>query len=318
MKTFLLTAAISTFASSLFAQGQGGSSGNPFAGLQIELDRIQWTYRTDTPSMTPDEAHQLAGRLSQMSGVELQYDSSRDEDGRMMYGAANDRSTLLDINLRSRGFLFNAGYGDMRGEEDTPRLPKNKKRILGKATQHLRTLGLLPEPKDMFVEHIGGLNMSVVREDGSTSDYRKLVSVRLGRTTDIQNTQGPGSRILVQLGTAGRLRGMVFEWEHFASQQLEDHEKIPAAEVKRLSMLRMNDVTRNALRKRITEVDVVFFDDGYGVLEPAIHVVATIVLQDNEGNKFTNPFDFYVPVPTAPKGYYPFLEDQGIPAPDAD
>ena len=61
----------------------------------------------------------------------------------------------------------------------------------------------------------------------------------------------------------------------------------------------------------VEKADLVLFDDGRGVVEPAIYVVAAAQYEGPEraGGSVRIPVDFYIPVLLESEGYYPFHQD---------
>lgn len=320
-KNVLLTTLFTLLpATTLLAQGGPGkgSSDNPFAGLREKIEAIDSTFTTNTQRMSENEGFDLAHRLEQKSGATLVLDDNRGDQDHMVFFDPQDRSAILEIDLRSRGFLYNSGMNPLRFEGETPNLPKDPERARELARAHLSDLGLLPAQRQLRFDRVGGLAMAVVHEDGSTAQFEKLVSVRFGRVHGDVDTEGPGSRIVVQLGKDGRLQGLVWQWEKFDRRAVTESDKIPVETLARFVGLRMQDVTKLAIQREVKVAEVVYFDDGEGRTEPAVHVVAELTFEDPRGGVYQNPFDFYLPILRQTKALFPFVEDRNVPDPARD
>lgn len=322
MKTPSIAALLfASMAPALAAQGGSGSQ-DPFAGLDQALASVNRTFASDQAPLTDADAHALAAKIEALSGIDLSFSAQRSTAKEAVYLNDQDASSILEINLRNGAFLFNAGMDGLRRDEDTPRLPRED-RAEEVARRRLRELDLLPGGVNLRVDHIGGIDMAVHRQDGTNESFRKLVTVRFSRVEDEFQVVGPGGRIKVTLGTDGVLRGLVRDWEHYSARNLRHAEKLRAEEIEQLAIQQVAVIAPGAASKTIESAEIVYFEDGFGVKEPAVRVVAELtfvsVRSDGKGTtEIRNPYDFYVPVLRSPKAYYPHLQDRGIPPPSAD
>jgi len=325
MKTSLLTLAVLACSSiSLAMQGAPGSGDgqDPFAGLGEDIARVRVTFESSQAPWTPADGFQLASELSSRSGTDLTLDPDRSSQHRMVFVNGGDRSAILDIDLVARAFLFNAGMDGYRGENDTPNLPDRRRAPLV-ARQILESPGMLPPERQLELAHIGGLNMAVHREDGTDDEYRKLVTVRFERRAGDTPVLGPGGRIIVRLGEDGRLRGLIRHWEKLEAASVDAEDKRTLLEIQQIAALQLSMIALDAVDKKLESAELVYFSDGFGVMEPAIHLVAQLTFVSPIGDSgreavIENPYDFYIPLLRAPMAYYPFMEDQGIPEPPRD
>ena len=310
-----------------FVAALGGASfaadgANPFEGLQEEMDRARFVYET-TPEnrLGGPDVDKLALDIMRAARITMRR-ATGPNDTLTVFRHATDASALIEIEPATGALLFNRGYDELRGDNSTPGLVKGAA-ATEIAKGQLRQLGLLPEDaQELRLEHIGGVNMGVHRPDGTTELFEKLTTIRFGRTIDGLAVQGPGGRLIVHLGTRGSLNGVVRNWQTFQERPLATSDKLSALEVQNLAMQRLSQSSA-AVERQIDSAQVVLYDDGDGVMEPAVHVMATITLEGpmtlENGMKvtkrFENPVDFYIPLAREPQALFPFIKDKLAEAP---
>ena len=290
-------------------------SEDPFAGLQDQISSVHFTFTADQEPLTDVQVGKLSGDLFDATGVAMKR-FQMVEEGRMLFTTEQDPSAVFDLDRVSGDFLFNKGYAEFYGQNDTPNLP-DASVAPDVAKGLLANLGLLPKAtNELTIDHIGGINMGARNEDGSVHEFKKLVTVRFGRQIDGTPVVGPGSRIVVRLGKDGELAALIRNWSPLQRQPLAANERLNLAEVQQLAKLRLQGVEAKTLSKDIVSAEVVLFDDGKGVIEPAVRVIATLtieqVLEGAVGNResriIENPYDFFIPLSRNPQAVFPFMK----------
>jgi len=91
-------------------------------------------------------------------------------------------------------------------------------------------------------------------------------------------------------------------------------------EIRRVIERRLLRTADQAGRITVQKAELVLFDDGRGVIEPAIYVVAAAQYPGPEraDGDVEIPIDFYVPVLLKSMGYYPFRQDAEAQWPGSD
>lgn len=283
-------------------------------------EQALYTYREDKKELiNARKAEQIAKKLlvytnsyGNFSGFEQDKVNSR-----LLYRSNFDSTATFEINTRTGEFLFDKGIGpyDVRG--DTSNLPDEKEAVRI-AKQHLNNLGLLPSEEELEVSHVGGLGMSVLNNDGTTSDYKKQVTVYFSRK--INNVPVVGaSRIVVDMGSSGELVGLIKNWRKIdksKTKKLSKNEFLDARARYDKMMSGFRGKCSDAKAVKIKQSQLVLYDDGKGVIEPAIFSVADLIVEKkvitrNNGTvvqKSTFFSDEITPLSKNPKAIYPYAE----------
>lgn len=273
-----------------------------------------------TKPISQEQAQKMAEQLVEMKGEKMPFDDVREYDGRFIFTSSENSAAVFDIDLATGAFLFNAGLKKYSSEGFTRGLP-SPKNAPDLAREYLNKLRYLPGNKEeMVLARVGGLGMAAARNGKSSDKYEKLVTVFFRRVLQGVRVQGPGSRIVVHLGEQAALVGLIRNWSEVKAQkvlrnQVKSDELIRHAMQRRL--LKMADQAKEII---VQKVELVLFDDGRGIIEPAIYVVAAARYQGPKRAKgvVEIPVDFYVPVLLEPKGYYPFHKDAEAKWPGSD
>lgn len=270
----------------------------------------------EAEEISRSEGQQISSRLLERARVDLTADPVR-EDGDMYFRSSADPSSMLHIDRSRRSIVFNRGVADLVAPETTPALP-SVEAAPELARQLLAELQLAPErSEELFVEHVGALNMGVEDANGETQVFEKARNVRFGRRLDGLPVLGRGSRISVQLGRQGELRGVMRRWREVSPNSISPGQKFSPQEVGEMIDLRAQTVGQHAKAVRLESTELVLFDDGRGVIEPVIRVVLNLTVESEvsgadgemEKREDVNPFDFFVPVLRKPRAELPFISD---------
>ena len=228
------------------------------------------TYEVKAPLIaSAGAATAVAEHLFELSGQASSVELKQSPSGRFGYVDADDRSASFYYSPATGDITFTRGMQDYTAEMNTPGLPERAEAI-ELAKEYLADLGLLPEHgAEMVVNEVGSLNMSVVREDGTTGDYRKQVSVYFSRQINGVDVVGTGSKMIVHLGTHGELAGLIRRWSEVEATPAAPAAFILSSQVRGRMAAQLDKDWREASEIVAETPRMVIYDDGHGVLEPA-------------------------------------------------
>jgi len=228
------------------------------------------------------------------------------KNGLMLLRNEEDPSALFEMDTRSGSFIYNGGLKEYKKDGSTPNLITGKE-AESIALKHLDKLRLMPNKQELKLVNIGGLNMAVLKSDGSTEVYNKLVTVRYDRILSGLNVMG-ASRIIVHMGTDGKLAGLIFNWGEVVDiKKFEPAELLTEKEIKEILESRLREAAKDAEKIIVQKVDLVLYDDGRGQIEPAYHVQANLFYK-----AYDIPYDYYIPILKKPLAFYPYMETYDI------
>lgn len=254
---------------------------------------------------------ELGHRLGHELGLVFSEEPIKLSSSRLALRDRNDPSSSFEIDLRTGNFLFNAGLSQYRDEATTQGLP-NESELFELAQRVIKSNGLPVDFTNTSIEHIGGINLGVHQDDGGTMIYEKFKTLRLSREINGWPVQGD-SRLVFQFGEKSELNTFVFQWPLHGKLNY-----ISAADLERPQQLIedataiVDEMSANALSAKITTVDLVLYDDGQGLMEPAYHIVLERNLKLDEEITMI-PYDFYLPIRTNPVAFFPQFESSPSP-----
>ena len=258
-----------------------------------------------------EKASEILKKIQPLSGSKLSLDSLSEVDNRLILSSKEDPSAVFDIDTQYGALLYNAGLKQYSDEGNTPGLP-SEELAPNVAQEYLAKLDYAPKLKGELVLHrVGGLGMSVLKDGKSSEPYRKLVTVVYRRNLDGIPVQGRGSRMVVHLGEKANLAGLIRNWPEVKAHKISRDRLKSDKRFYREIMLRLKDMAGQAEKITIHKAELVLFDDGRGMIEPAIHVDAMARYPGPKRNKgiVDIPVDFYVPALSKHAAYYPFQQD---------
>ncbi|HEV7237882.1 MAG TPA: hypothetical protein VGQ36_01475 [Thermoanaerobaculia bacterium] len=264
---------------------------------------------TNTQPMSAADGESLASRIGGYARIQMQRtEAPATRPGAVFYRNDADPSTALTMDLNRGDFLFNKGLRAYQGEAHTADLPASEEEAVRLAAEHLRALDLQLPSGESVLAHFGGVNMAIHRKDGTTSTYRKLITVRYDRRLGGLPVLGD-SRAVLQLGSRGELAALVWDWRPVSGRTARGSELLRASDLRPTIEKRVADVSGDAAKVVVDRQDLVLYDDGT-VIEPAIRVLAqrtyrVRVGKDREPREIVVPFDTIVPVLASPRGSYP-------------
>jgi len=261
-----------------------------------------------TPSDLDSRMRDLAERMGGSAEMPFNTDDvARLDQTRMSMRNSEDPSAVFEYDRRTGNFLFNAGLMKMRDDSSTPDLPRQSE-LAELAQRHLQEFGLDVNTREMNVAHLGGLNMAIPDGNGGSTVFEKLKSVRFERVMDGLPVEGD-TRLIVQLGEGGSLAGMVYQWPNFGrGQEISQRLMADPQDMQQQALETVQAMAADTERAWLTAVDLVLYDDGRGFMEPAYHVVLNRMIDLGEGEPAMIPYDFYLPVLSEPRAFFPFME----------
>ncbi len=212
------------------------------------------------------QAAKMFERAGKSQGIQLKEDGA----GGLIHVNAADPSAHFRVNKKTGDFSFHKGMADYLNSQQTPGLLSGDQAV-AKAKEHLQALGELPDESELVVKHVGGLRMFEADENGEEKVVDKLTTVYFGRKIGDLEVGGPGSKIIVELGANGGLVGVQKRWMALSGGE----EKIPPGslrsrgEVEQAAQGKMRGEFGKAKRIDAESLDLGYYDDGDGNIEPA-------------------------------------------------
>ena len=249
-----------------------------------------------------------AGRLSALNDIRLNQESEfKLGSTRVGYSSDEDPSASFEVDSLTGSFLFNGGLKQYREEKSTPDLPTEGDAV-ELSQMWLQEIGLSPSSEELQIAHVGGLNLAAT--DGKTGSeiFEKLKTVRFSRVLGGLPVHGD-ARIIMQLGESGKLAAMIYQWPEIGERQkLSSRQLVPAEKLQDRARGEIESMSKKALEAKLTEVELVLYDDGLGVMEPAYHMVVERYFDYGDREPVMIPYDFYLPTTLEPQAFYPHME----------
>lgn len=310
MKSLFSRAVLGSLSLSIWALASAAGAEPEVAGLErLELvGKVPGTLHTYFAAPASKELlaqrKQLAEQLGKGAGVGFDGSARGIGESGVRLVSSADPSAAFELDTHTGGFSFNGGLRKYRLEERTPGLP-DPETALALARRHLDALGLKLDPKQVGGLRAGGLNMAVPDGRGGSVIYEKLRSVRIARQIDGLPVEGDG-RVIVQLGAGGALAGLVHQWP--ALEKAVPVELGDTREIRKGALAEILKVSQRAVRAQLSTVELVLYDDGRGVIEPAYHFVVERDFDHDDGELTRIPYDFYLSTAAKPLAHYPHDE----------
>jgi hypothetical protein len=246
-------------------------------------------------------------QLSKISGTRFDGEFRPLGDTRISMRSPDDASASFEIDIITGSFLFNAGLNNYRKERSSEGLP-DEGATESLALRVLDELGLKVDNAELKLAHIGGLNMGVTDGTGGTKIFEKFKTVRFSRVLDGLPVDGD-TRILMQFGEESALSSVVYQWPQVESaRRLSTKELRDSKEMRDSATKELLSFAKKAVSSRLTQVDLVLYDDGQGTIEPAYHVVLERQMDFGDLEPTMIPYDFYLPVTSEPTAIFPYME----------
>jgi hypothetical protein len=265
-------------------------------------------YTTAKP--TQEDVERLietSAKLAGAAGIQLSEKMGRLGENRIAFRGEKDPSASFEIDQITGNFIFNSGLNQYREEETTKNLPREGE-LEGLAFKALEQFGLNADIKQLAIEHVGGLNMGVTDGSGGTLIYEKLKTVRFDRVLGGIPVNGE-SRLVMHFGQDAALSGLIYQLPTIEQARPLPTDLVEEPEfMKELALEELESMAKKAERSKLTSVELVLYDDGKGVIEPAYHIVLERFIDDGNRDLVMIPYDFYVPVSRKPQAFFPSME----------
>lgn len=276
-------------------------------------------YTARTPSAKDIAARMATSkRFAELSRVSFSEKPALLEDNRLALIGTEDSSASFEVDRLTGNFLFESGMSKYSGDYSTPNLPKDSQ-LEKLAMRTLEQYRLKVDPNELKVAHIGGLNMSAANGKDKPEIYEKLKTIRYERVLNGLTVMGD-SRLVMHFGEQAELAGLIFQLPVIESAQKLPPKLIRTPkDLQAQALEELSAMAKKAERARLTKVDLVLYDDGLGVMEPAYHLVMErmILLDDDEPSMI--PYDLYLPVSRKPIALFPHMDNAlFIPEDDRD
>ncbi len=285
--------------------------------VHLDRERLQVFVAKPDPALSEEDATRLAEGLFSYTQATFSrdYDAAEKRQAHLLFRDPKDPSANLDVDLQTRELRFNKGLAPYKKEEDTGQLPTDED-AARLALAHLDKLSMLPPRDELVLAHVGGMNMGVHRSDGSTSLYRKLIVVRYDRTLAGLPVFGQ-SRVVLRLAENGSLVGLTRRWMPVAGESVRPEELLSDKAIAQAIRDQLLADGRSARSIVVKRMDLVLYDHGGGVIEPAIRILASMHYEDKvvnsrivgEVRRLDVPYDTFVPVLKHHRTRYPFERD---------
>lgn len=252
---------------------------------------------------------ELSKELAENIGIEFSTKLNTNDGNRLSWRNKNDPSASFEINSATGSFLFNSGMKRYRKEHHSDNLPSERE-IVDLGFNVVKHYGLQVNIDEMKVSHVGGLNMGITNGTGKTEIFEKLKTVRFSRVLGKLPVEGDG-RMIFHFGENSDLAGLIFQWPKIKSVKTLSSSLFQKPEdIAEKALKQLTEMGLKALRSKLTTVDLILYDDGQGVIEPAYHFVMERYFDNGVSEEpVMIPYDFYLPTSIKPLAVYPYMEN---------
>jgi len=257
--------------------------------VNVDKSAIKDTYTGVLPNLGFTGADAIAKEIFTYTGTAFYLDELHQIENCLLY-RGDDKTAKFEINKVTGDIIFRKGTAAYDGEGNTPGLP-SKKQAPTLAKMHLKALGMYKN--GLVLNKVNVLKEAVY--NGQTGEiFDKLVIVSFKRKLGGIPVLG-ASRVVVTLGTNGELAGLIVRWYDV------ERVKVPGVvkNIKEHLTNKIKDKQKNHHFVMVKKADLVMFDDGNGVIEPAVFVQGEV---NEDGATF--PCDWMVPVLIDSKAQY--------------
>lgn len=275
----------------------------------LHQDGGGFEYTLEQKSSKQKKTKGWAERISSYTDVTLAENNSKTGASEQLFSVENDPAGYLAVE--GDDVVFNKGTKKYEGDGDTSNLP-GKKKAVRIAKKHMADLGILKGSirSELKLAHVGGVNKAVYNsEDGTSQDYKKLVTVYYDRRIKDVPVVGH-SRMVVTLGEDGELTGLIKKWTKMSKNlKFDANDYLSETQVKK-QVKEM--LTRHYKKSKkdlvdslnVTDARYILYDDGT-TIEPALFTLGEVAQYD--GTSYDG--DWIIPVLKNPKANYKILSD---------
>ena len=312
MKKTIFISMVLTFAIALTCQWAMAASTVVFSSTYTDPDTSnisRYYQKGPDNALSVSEGEALANSLFFYTGTTFNLDADETNENLLLYRNPSDESGICYIDLTTGKIFFNKGMASYLDMGETPNLPKDAEAQMIAKT-HLTTLKLYPST-GVILHHIGGVGMAIHEEDGTDYDYSKMVVVYENRVLDGLQVVG-SSRIVTGLGTGGELVSLGWCWVDAPSVTIGASDILDGAGIRDRITTQLLEAFANADYIEVQEQELIYYDDGNGVIEPALKVMGIVTPQ---GETKSESLDWIVSILKTAHAIYPF---DIVPPPPAD
>lgn len=316
LKKIMLTVCIGSLGLSSFVQALPNIQNENLIEQVVLKKKTLTTYRTNN-SLNLDKAS-VQKRMVQLEdylNVNMNNREVKNRGNKLVVKNDNGNS-FIEIDSRSGNFLYKGDMTKYNSEETTANL-LGKKETVKMFYTHLNNLDLMPKKEELgTIEHTG-LSMSVRKENGKSFDYKKTTAVMINRKLDGLPVQG-SSRIFINMGSNGEISNMVYKWPAIEkSTTIASKNVINADVLKKSIVTQLEKRAAKASKITLEKINLVMYDNGKGLIEPAYYVEAKLFFKDGKSS-YNTPYDFYIPAINNPQIVYPLMSKPPVQPMKAD
>lgn len=271
------------------------------------------TYTTDEAKLDEGAAQKILTQSLEYAGAAGKFNLKEPvrEGGMLWYKNPADPSAMLNINLDNGDIALSTGMRAYAGNESTKDLLK-KDAAAAMALTHLRKLSLTGNTKDEYVmAHVGGLNVGVHDNNGKNTVFEKFTTVRFDRKFGDIPVEGH-SRIIIQMAEGGKLTGLTRHWASFKGSRVQPEAMVVTDDLKRSFEKHILSENTDAISITVKKISLVYFDQGHGLIEPALRAECETVYKTSKTDTTTRvfPYDIIEPILKDPRQTYSFMHDK--------
>jgi hypothetical protein len=233
------------------------------------------------------------------------------ENGLLFYKNPKDPSANININLENGDISLNRGTNAYMGNKSTDGLVKNDEAVK-MAQEHIRKLGYAAnEENTMFVGHVGGVNMTIHDDKDGDKIYEKLTTVRFDRKLGDIPVLGH-TRILVQMGEKGTIQSLIKQWAPVNGTAVNTESIVNRDSIKKRIEDHLTGENPGAVKIVVSKVNLIYYDDGKGIIEPALHIIGAVMMHksDKDSTLVSFKHDMVEPLLKNPRLTYTFMGEQ--------
>jgi hypothetical protein len=253
--------------------------------------------------------------LSQKKQLRFLQDTAKDPESKYIgFRRSDDASGVFEMNRITGRIVFNSGLKEYNGDLSTEGLPTEQEAVT-LAKRYMTQIKLVDDEKELSKPVFSGLEMSAKKDGGKAQIYKKMITVRYNRIKDGMPVEG-ASRLIFSFGKKGELTSMIADWGKWEASVLSAGAVIDPKEITRLIEKKILAETGGAKQILVTKREVVLYDDGQGLMEPAVYVTAMLKYtrrsKDGKEQEYSIPYDFYQPLQKSSAALFPHVKDQQL------
>lgn len=268
---------------------------------------------TTTPDIAKAKLNETLAALNPK--LRFEADTTKDNESKYIsFRRADDPSGVFEMNKVTGRIVFNSGLKEYGGDAQTEGLPSDNEAI-ELTKRSLAALKLELNEKELSKPIVGGLEMSVKKDQEKPQIFKKMVTVRYNRVLDGIPVEG-ATRLVFSYGKKAELATLIADWGKFEARDVMQEQVVKADDIHQQIEESILSESKDAKKIRVVQRDVVLYDDGDGTIEPAIYVktILQYTRKTPEGKEETYevPYDFYRPLIRGSKASFPHVKDQQL------